>query len=305
VKDHPKIALFLLIFYVVAGLVIVDLEIVYRTPIEAAAVATALALVVIAYQSWQTRAAAAAAERGLIAADRSIEFTQALAAEAEKARLELRAPKLKLLCSAPEWPPFAEGLWSGGPRGQYEEGKVFRMPGASDEPFVLRAEAKLRNEGDRTVRVHINNALVSTPGTDGGYPATRWAPIRPQGYERTLAPNAELRLMVEELRPVSYWVENGLARDKGVPGPHSINCEIIAQDDFDNGVADNLFLELGGFPLERVRGETDSWQIPACLPDNLPIHFIAKPQMRRYFRSKRANQELPDVQVTIQPPKQA
>ena len=61
---RPKVELILLGVYVVAALAFVVWDVIYRTPIEAAAAATALALVVIAYQSWQTRAAAAAAANG-------------------------------------------------------------------------------------------------------------------------------------------------------------------------------------------------------------------------------------------------
>lgn len=304
-KDRPKLALFLLVVYVVAALVFVGWEVIYRTPIEAAAVATALALVVIAYQSWQTRAAAAAAERGLIAADRSIAVTQALAAEAEKARLEQRAPMLRLLCSPPEWPPSSNVRLTDLEAGRYQEGQIFRMPGDASKPIVLRAEAKLRNEGGRTVHVSIQNALVRrTNFKDAGKEIISvLEPIRPGGYSQMLSPNEELPLIVQEVHPASDWVDNAKARQRGEPGKVAIHVEIIADDGFDNGVADNLFLELGGYPLEPVEGETDSWKIPACLPYNVPLHFIAPPQLRRYYRSKRANEELPNVQVTIQSPK--
>ena len=302
---QPKWELFALVVVVVAGLIAVALDAYYRTPTEAAAIATAWALVVIAYQSWQTRAAAAAAERGLIAADRSIAVTQALAAEAEKARLEQRAPMLRLLCSPAEWPPSSKERLTDLEAGRYQEGQIFRMPGDAGKPIVLRAAAKLRNEGGRTVHVTVQNALAQrTNFADAGKEIISvWEPIRPGGYSQMLAPNDELPLIVQELHPASDWVENAKARQRGEPGKVAILAEIIADDGFDNGVIDNLYLELGGFPLEPVAGETDSWQIPACLPYNVPLHFTAPAQLRRYYRSKRANQELPDVQVAIQSPK--
>jgi hypothetical protein len=276
---------------------------------QAAAVAAIATMGVIAYQSWQTRLATLAAQRGLDTAERSIKVSQASALEAEKARLEQRAPRLVVSIGRPEWPPSRQPLFAGGELGQHEEGRAFRMPAAAQEPVGLRAEGRIRNEGQRSVRVRLDNVhvkrmhaiQVGEPSPTGNVSQkleTRWEPPTAAGYEQWLPADAEITFRVDETRPASQWVENDVARrEEGKPGPNAIIAQIVADDGMDNGVIDRWTIELGGFPLEPVPGEGMSWRIGSYLPDQRPVHAVVRPQERLFYRSKSANQPLPVIEL--------
>ncbi len=287
----------------VAAVVTVIADAIWRNPTEAAAIATAAALGVIAYQSWQTRLATESAELGLAMAERSLRVSQSVAVEAEKSRLDQRAPRIAIERKPVYWPPFGPSPLSAGmPPAQFDEGRIFRMPGQGSEILILRADGTVRNEGPWSVRVHFNNAVIrqQQPQHWDDDDELPWEPSRPEGYEKHLAPGESVDFRVEEPRTVGEWVENARARLQGKPAPMAIHAEIIVPDDFDNGVIDNFRIELGGCPLNPVHGETESWQIPACFPHNVPIYFTVFALSRQYYRSKRKAQKLPEISFDSQ-----
>lgn len=270
-----------------------------------AAIATAILAGATYWLAKTTRDELQQAKQEIETAQRSLRVSQALAVEAEKARLDARGPRLNMRLEPVEWPPSGPSPLSGGlPPSQYQEGEKFRMPGAQNEPMILSGAGVLINEGQHSVRVLFNGLSVRLPSTPNARPGDpgSWEPVRPAGYEMTLPPGLAVSFRLEENRPVQQWVENGQARLRGEPGPNEFGAEIIAYDDFDNGVVDNFLIRIGGFPLEPVQGETDSWQIPATFAHSRPIHFTQLPRLRRYWRSKRANQELPTITLEPEPP---
>jgi hypothetical protein len=159
---------------VVAGLPIVILAVVvadavWRNPTEAAALGTAMAIGYVAYQSWHTRRTADAAVRGLVTAERSLRISQAMAAEAEKTRLDHRAPVVRVGIEAADWPPFRPRQYSEPnpenvtpyvPQAELPEGQVYRLPKNANDRIGFWAEGQVTNEGTLTIDVELRNLRV-------------------------------------------------------------------------------------------------------------------------------------------------
>jgi len=255
-----------------------------------AAIGTAL---IIAWQSLETARAARAAEEGLRGTADSLRVSQVLAVEAERRRLDGAAPILTVRINPPEWPPRGGRLFVGSEPAKLEEGQVFRLPREGPNHVTLRADGYIRNEGPLTRAVSLRNLCVEH--FDQGTRSMVFG--EPGDYELDLLVEQNIRIRLQDERPAAEWVANAEAAARHETPPSAGVGTVIAKDDFDNGVIDTFELELGGYPLERVPGEDGAWRVPHCLPTNVPIHAVVRPRVRRYFRSKMRNQELPQVEL--------
>jgi hypothetical protein len=255
-----------------------------------AAVGTAL---IIAWQSLETARAARAAEEGLRGATDSLLVSQVLAVEAERRRLDAAGPMLTVRINVPEWPPRGARLFVGSEPEQLDEGRVFRLPREGPNHMTLRADGYVRNEGARTVTISLLNLCVEHLAEG----AMNLVFGEPGNHEVDLQPDQPVRFRLQDERMAAEWVANAEAAARKSQPPNAAIGTVVAKDDFDNGVIDTWEIELGGYPLERMPDEAGSWRVPHCLPQNVPIHAVVRPRVRRYFRSKARNQELPQVEL--------
>src|SRR5580704_15865053 len=145
--------------------------------------AAALTVAVIAFQSWETRRASEAAARALTESRRSVEVAERIELEAAKTRLDARAARLLITIGTPLWPPRNQGLWQGAEPNDFRSDHVFRLPGDASQVLVLEVEGRIRNEGDHTAQVRLNNVRVkepyvtveSTPAGTTNVTAWRWS----------------------------------------------------------------------------------------------------------------------------------
>jgi hypothetical protein len=283
-----------------------------------AAVAT---MIVLAYQGWQIQESTAVGAQAIVVG-------QAAGIEAEKRRLDNRAPRIHVSIGEPAWPPggkrpVTEAVGGGSPPQRLElvvpgsdperldEGHIFRLPRHANDPVCLWVEGEVLNEGRQTVRVHLRGLRISQP-TLGPKLAemddrTPWS--EPGSYFVSLGPGGKAFFRLEGARPVSDWVANHRALPKsGSDGSATarvadrgltavIKGEVEVDDGFDNGVTDTWQITIYGFPLQPVPDEDASWQVGRLVPEQPPVMGEVSQLRRTYWRSKQRWIELPSLEV--------
>lgn len=290
-------------------LAVVVADAVWRNPTEAAALGTATAIGYVAYQSWHTRRAADAAVRGLVTAEHALRVSQAMAAEAEKRRLDQRAPAVRVSIGDPSWPPCAARQFVGSEAAPLPAGHIYRLPKNASDRLGAWAEGQVSNEGSATVDVELRGVrlFVELPGVAADTPGrSPWS--EPEICRRSLGPGETLRFRLQGECPVSDWIADhraaeqnrirkGTVDDPVLPLAAVIRGEVVVDDGDDNGVIDRWSLTLTGEPLEPVPDEAESWQIPKLPPGREPISATVGRRRRTYWRSKERGLELPTPEV--------
>jgi len=282
---------------VVAGAAVVSRS--EATTAIVAAVATAL---IVAWQSLETARAASAAEEGLRGAADSLRVSQALAIEAERARLDTEAPRLIVRINEPEWPPRVGRQHLGSEPAQLPQGEIFRLPKDGARRVTMRADGFIRHEGGTTVRVSLHGMRVYDKAAMQG-PA--WEPrwTEPGYHELDIPPDGVEQYRFEDERPASEWIANTEATERGEAAPAAAVGVIEANDGKDNGIIDTWEVELAGCPFDPISGEQGGWRLHRDLMTGRgPMMAQVRSRVRSYWRSKQRQQKLPEVDLPVTPP---
>jgi hypothetical protein len=163
------------------------------------------AAIAVAWQSFETRRAATAAERALAAADDSLRVSQVLAIEAERQRLDAEAPRLVVRINPPEWPPRVGRQFVGSEPAQLPQGEVFRLPKDGPRHLLLRADGFIRNEGGMTVRVSVRGMRIyDRPVMEGPSWEPKWT--EPGDYDLDIAPESVEQFRLDDERLATEWI---------------------------------------------------------------------------------------------------
>ncbi len=259
------------------------------------------AAIAVAWQSFETRRAASAAEKALAAADDSLRVSQVLAIEAERQRLDTEAPTLVVRINPPEWPPRVGRQFVGSEPAQLPQGEIFRLPKDGPRHLLQRADGFIRNEGSMTVRVSVRGMRIYDRSVMEG---PGWEPkwTEPGDYDLDIAPESVEQFRLDDERPATEWIANGEAAERRELGPTTGIGLVVAHDSNDNGVVDTWEVELAGSPFERIPGEQGGWRLYRdLLTGRGPMVAQVRPRVRRYYRSKSRQQVLPELDLPTKP----
>jgi hypothetical protein len=240
---------------------------------------------------------ASASKRQLAAAEAQLKLTQDAvstasrhADEATRARIDARAPLLQLLLRHPTWPPYLDRP-SVAEVARAEPGMVFDLSKQGEQTLWFKTGALVRNEGATTAIVTISPGMRFTdvPGDYGDLGFRRDFKIPPRSTQGryVLRPSEEGYLVIESCATVAVLASGVDSRRTGM------SFEVIVTDQFDDGIVDNILIEILAFPLELVSGSL--WQVrEPQVPleeTNDMLGVNVQPIRRRYFVSKRDNVE--------------
>lgn len=226
------------------------------------------------------------------ATTQSLKMIERHAEEAAKARIDAVAPRVTALPAKPDWPPSYED-----PAlerdSEIPRDAVFVLPNRGQERLWLRTLVLLRNEGASTGLVQIGGRgrFIEGTGPFGG--SNRPIPVEVFQGRHVLRPGQEALLLFEDSRPLSEWAK-AYERRSEAPSESKLTLEIVVTDHFDDGIVDNIIIETQTFPIEPVEHDPGRWRLSRAMPHE-PSDFTdasVRPVRRRYFVSKRENNEL-------------
>jgi hypothetical protein len=302
-------------------LVVVLVAIITRDALWTTGTAAVATMVVLAYQGWQVQESTAVGAQAAV-------IGQAAGIEAEKRRLDNRAPRIHVSVGEPAWPPGGKrpvtvALGAGSPPERLEtvvpgsdperldEGRVFRLPRDASDPVSLWVEGEVLNEGTQIVQIQLRDLRISQLVPGGTNPETevRTPWTEPGTVRGQLRPGRRAFFRLEGVRPVSDWVANHRALrvqgsdESATAGVEDraltalIKGEVEVDDGFDNGVTDTWQITLTGFPLQPVPEEDASWQVGRRLTEQPRLMAELSQLQRTYWRSKQRRLELPSLEV--------
>jgi hypothetical protein len=263
-------------------------------------VVTAVAALIVAWQSFDTRRSANAAMRALVAANESVELnrsslelgrkeeanTRVLITEAIRTRIDATSPRMFLtLDERPVWPPFEPSTNSNGePQPVAPRNKVFRLPRDGNDRLILRQFFTLRNDSPMAM-------MILPPRFRSVEDNAVWVEDKCD-----LAPGSALRAMFDIEKSVSEWVEKTNYALTGLTlTPEDIDSFIYV-DHADCGVTDLIRIEMWGSPLWPVEDEDGAYRVIESAigvrGSHLGMQFEAKPLMRTYWLSRSKSIEL-------------
>lgn len=259
-----------------------------------AALATSISACVIAVQTYYTRQAAQETAAAAKATLLSAEGAAATLVEAAKARLDARAPRVRVFVDAPDATPMEPSTGGGEPQ-PLPTSSTFRTPRDEQHPLGLRVEGTIINASDEPVSVQLNMPAVVTSHD----PMTQVSEVQ-SATVAVMEPAASLRFRLAEARPLQEWINNWNAGCNGEPPTSIIVAEITCSDSYDDGVLDRWRIDLTGRPVEPIQGEDGGWKgrnTPGMPPVDPPTSVVH--HQRTYYRSKRASQVLAEVGQTV------
>jgi hypothetical protein len=280
-------------------LVVMVVAIASRDAAWTAGTAAITTMIVLAYQGWQVQESTAVSAQALV-------IGLAAAIEAEKRRLDGKAPRIRVSLDAPDWPPTGGRLHVGAEPTQLAEGHVFRLPKNAGDRLGLWVQGRVSNEGTQTVDVELRGLRhwVELPGVPSDTPGrSPWS--EPGTFRQPLAPGETICFRLQGECPVSEWKvsyeaeQYNRSRKAGelpMALPAGVGGVVVVDDGDDNGVVDTWSLSLSGCPLEPVPDEYGAWHVPSVLRDRLPIRARVSPRQRAYWRSKIRGHELPQAE---------
>ena len=111
------------------------------------------------------------------------------------------------------------------------------------------------------------------------------------GGRHALAPGETAVFRFDDWRPLSDW-RDAWHRRAEAPVQSKLFMEIIVADQFDDGIVDNLAIEVQAYPVEPVGVDLGRWVVrPLVSLDGTTsaAGSVAYPAKRRYWRSKTTN----------------
>jgi hypothetical protein len=251
------------------------------------AVATAVSAGIIAWQATETKRAAVAAERALNLGGRSLRVSQELAAEAVKARLDARGPRL-IVFTTPTENEVARGRSSTGTGAgdPWPMEREFRRSEDDYQKIALGTQIDIVNEGDVSVEVWIDGATQV---------------LRPEGpsvrnesgrFIVPLGQGGRCEFRVDALRPLTDWIELWDERGKGGAPSPAARATVICSDSFDEGVIDRWQIEVVAYPVEPKPNDLAAWLLRKRGGSPPLVTSFVYPQKRTYYLSKRSTHVL-------------
>jgi len=236
--------------------------------------ATAVSAAIIAWQAYETRRSVRASRDGLA-------LSRSMSVEATKTRLDARAPRLRVLFRSSYDDPVRAWGGSGEPE-PWPTSEILRQPKHDRQRFVLAAEFVVMNEGDRSVEISLTGP-INWSFRDGRDPSND-AIVLPPGKSNAF--------WLRDVRPLSDWVQNWQAYERGVAPSQVVVGEVICSDPYDEGVVDRWRLNLICYPFEPVPDETGAWRARTEVGEPRVVTAHVPPQRRQYYVSKRDGQVL-------------
>jgi hypothetical protein len=264
-------------------------------------VATGLAFFGVVWQAWETRKTAGQSRKTVEIASASLETSREtlqinrdVVLEAVKARLDSRAPRLKLFVAptnderARQRPSVLHTEDIGAP---WPMDREFRRDEDNYQQLTLGAQFEIENEGVVTAEVTVSGSVnwlrppVSTVRLMNGAATV------------SLAPGQRCEFRIDETQPLQQWAEAWQARSSGNVDAVKITAAVVCSDAFDDGVIDSWQLEMWCYPVEPRQGDRAAWLLRPCqvavAPDPPVVAASIGKQRREYFFSKEENRKIP------------
>jgi len=252
----------------------------------ASALATAIAAIVVARQTFWTRRAVEVAEEGTV-------LSRTMAVEATKTRLDVRAARISVTANGPVlWPAFAPSSF--GEANQLEVGQEFILPRDAEFRVMLRLFLEITNHEDYPVSIGLQGLSHAGEHARASLPS-----------EWTISKGSTEPFRFDASRTVAEWVAiHRGSYVEGIGAPE-FQATVGHSDPYDDGVIDSWLVIVAGFPLIPVPDKEGHWEIaPERRPDvpSLPSAVgLVRPMTRRYYVSKKENTPL---ETQISPPPQ-
>lgn len=246
----------------------------------------------------------------LATAERQVEETALTRADAVRARVDERAPRVIVILAPTEWPPYAPPRGVGDTAHQMEVTREFVTPRQDDTLIMFRTCGLMRNEGPTTATVTLNGRASFVPGVGPfrgcasvGVPVSMGPPgqvfeevfkepVSLGGGRYALAPGEEAIFRFDDWRPLRDW-RKAWQHQQDAPPESKLLLEIIVADQFDDGIVDNISVEVQGYPVEPFGDDLGRWKIRYMVPvegTSSAVGSTVHPAKRRYWKSKRANE---------------
>lgn len=237
----------------------------YLATILAAIINTAF-LGVLIFQVIQGR-------KALEEARRSTQIADAAVAEAWKARIDDQAPRVIATINKPD----VHGVVSGNSF-SLNSSAEYIMPMMKDDKLLLIAFGELINEGVGTARVRLNGngaCFLDEEENDPFFVGE----IVSSDEERILRPGESVRFVWSDGHSLEDWVD---AYNNSYPPNPRGACflEVVVSDYLEDGIIDNLYLEMSGRPLRPIDGDTGGWQYSG----EDQVNTVSYPGRRTYRR---------------------
>lgn len=200
---------------------------------------------------------------------RSTEAAESSVREARRARIDEQAPRVIAILEKPS----IHGISSAGSF-TVSANPEYTMPAMKDDKLFLIAEGSLVNEGKGTARVRLNgNGAVFVDDED----FTFVTEIQTSSEERILRPGEGVRFAWSDGHSLEDWVD--AYQNPYPPNPRgACFMEVIVRDYIEDGVIDNLYLEMAGRPLKPVEGDAGRW----VYNTEDEVASVSYPARRRY-----------------------
>lgn len=256
-------------------------------------IVAAVAAVVVAWQSWETRRNANAALKAAEAANDALELarleeghTRTLIAEAVKARIDASTPIVDLQLEEALWPPVDTLPSATQPGRELSVGTTFTMPRDQNLGIFIRQPLAIANRNEVSVRLTTNQTL---------YDATTHKPWNERINDPLVLSAKEERSVYFVIqRSLGEWVEIAAKRESGEPGPEWAT-QFSYVDPADTSAMDTYEIRSGGLPIEPIPQELGGWRIAPLrnAQQSWPIFDSGLlPRQRRYWLSRTREERL-------------
>jgi hypothetical protein len=253
---------------------------------------TGLASLATAYMAGQTRKSIKSTQKVIDAANRQVLASEWQGREAVKARVDARSPRVVVIVSRPQWPPREAAIsgHAGAKPAEIGPDVRYQLPMDQDRRIGLMTYGLLRNDGHSTAVVQLSGARFQDPFAASV--SGRFSGVDLGNQTMALPPGDQIGFEFFAVRPIIDWVT---AYEERTSAPAESKChfEVIARDTFDEGIADNILVEVQAYPVEPVPGNAAGWMLSGQHPE--PCGAVAYGSKRRYFASKTLNEEMAPI----------
>jgi type II secretory pathway pseudopilin PulG len=253
----------------------------------------ALAAVVVAWQSWETRRNANAALLAAQAANDALELarleeghTRTLIAETVKSRIDASTPVVHVQLEDAHWPPVDTLPTGDQSARELPVGTKFIMPRDQNSGIFVRQPVTIVNPNAVSIRLGTNHVIFDSI-THRPWNERANDPV-------VIAPREQRTGYFVIQRSLGEWVEIAAKRDSGEPGPEWMT-QFSYVDPADTSAMDTYEIRSGGLPIEPVPQELGGWQIASLRSPTYPWPIFDSglmPRQRQYWLSRTRDQRL-------------
>lgn len=245
----------------------------------------------IAWQSYETRRTARAANEGTDIARRSLQVSSDVALEAFKARLDARAPRLNVSAA-----PTANERARHNPGGRTDTlgeawplEREFRRTEDDYQYLAMGAQYEVLNEGDSTVEISVGGDIFWLR------PDISAVDQLPGNWSVSLGPGKKCEFRLEKSALLAEWADRWGQRIEGHSNEPCMFGYVTCSDSFDDGVIDNWELATWCFPVAPKPNDLAGWRLRrgpfAPLDPPLAKAAVGR-QKRTYYFSKSDNRKV-------------